>query len=132
LLIQSFVGKIADTKLGEKEMLSFGFILMSFFTILISFVTSANISLWIAILFMTRVGAAMVEIMTETHLFKRIDSNDLNIISLFRITRPLAGVLGAVTGTFFLQIISFQMLFFILGGIVLYGLRYSLSITDTR
>jgi MFS family permease len=132
LIIQSFAGKIADTSIGEKEMMSIGFVVMSFFTILISFIDDSNISIWIAVLFMTRVGAAMVEIMTETHLFKRIDSKDLSIISLFRISRPIAYILGALAGSLLLQIISFQMLFFVLGGIVLYGLRYSLSITDTR
>ncbi|MEN9921319.1 MAG: hypothetical protein RLZZ517_297 [Candidatus Parcubacteria bacterium] len=132
LIIQSFAGKIADTSIGEKEMMSIGFVVMSFFTILISFIDDSNISIWIAVLFMTRVGAAMVEIMTETHLFKRIDSKDLSIISLFRISRPIAYILGALAGSLLLQIISFQMLFFVLGGIVLYGLRYSLSIIDTR
>ena len=132
LIIQSFAGKIADDILGEKEMMSVGFIVMAFFTICISFIDTANISIWIAILFMTRVGASMVELMTETHLFKRIDSKDLSIISLFRISRPIAYISGALLGTLFLQIISFQMLFFVLGGIVIYGLRYSLVITDTK
>ncbi len=132
LIIQSIAGKIADEKIGEKEMLSFGFVIMAFFTILISFIDEKNISIWIAVLFMTRVGAAMVEIMTETHLFKRIESKDLSIISIFRISRPAAYIVGALAGAFFLQIISFQMLFFVLGGILVYGLRYSLSIIDTR
>lgn len=132
LIIQSFVGKIADDKLGEKEMLSVGFIIMAFFTICMSFIETSNISIWIAVLFMTRVGASMVEIMTETHLFKRIDSKDLSIISIFRISRPIAYILGAISGTFFLQVVSFQMIFFILGGIVIYGLRYSLAIRDTK
>jgi predicted MFS family arabinose efflux permease len=132
LIIQSFAGKIADDTMGEKEMMSIGFIVMAFFTICISFITTPSISIWIAVLFMTRVGASMVELMTETHLFKRIDSKDLSIISLFRILRPIAYISGALLGTFFLQIISFQMLFFVLGGIVIYGLRYSLVITDTK
>jgi len=132
LIVQSFIGKIADHTLGEKEMLSVGFIVMAFFTVCISFIQSSNISVWIALLFMTRVGASMVESMTETHLFKRINSSDLSIISLFRISRPIAYILGAIMGSFFLYIISFQMLFFVLGGIVLYGLRYSLVIRDTK
>lgn len=132
LLIQSFAGRLADDKFGEKEMLTIGFLVMSFFTSLISFVDSSNISVWIAILFMTRVGAAMVEIMTETHLFKRIDAGDLSVISMYRITRPVAYILGTILGTLFLYIVSFNMLFFILGAIVLYGIRYSLAITDTK
>jgi hypothetical protein len=74
----------------------------------------------------------MVEIMTETHLFKRIDSSDFSVISLYRIIRPVAIILGTLLGTLFLYIVSFQMLFFILAGIVLYGIRYSLTLKDTR
>ena len=131
-LVQSTLGKLADTKYGEKEMLVIGFVVLSFFTILISFIESSNISAWIAILFMTRVGAAMVELMTETHLFKRIDSGDLNVISLFRILTPAGYLIGTILGTLFLYLVSFNMIFFILGGIVLYGLRYALTLTDTR
>ncbi len=132
VLIQGTAGKYADLKYGEKEMLTIGFIVMAIFTSLISFLDSSNISVWIAVLFMTRVGASMVEIMTETHLFKRIDSGDLNIMSLFRISRPVAYIFGTVSGTLFLTIINFNMLFLVLGGIVLYGIRYSLAITDTK
>ncbi len=132
ILIQGFAGKLADKKYGEKEMLTIGFITMAIFTALLAFVDSPNASVWIAILFMTRVGAAMVEIMTETHLFKRVDSGDVNIISIYRISRPVAYILGTLLGTIFLYIVSFNMLFFILGGIVLYGIRYSLALTDTK
>ncbi len=132
LLIQSFAGKLADDKFGEKEMLTIGFVVTALFTGIMSFVDSSNISVWIAILFMTRVGAAMIEIMTETHLFKRIDSGDLSVISMYRIIRPVAYILGTLSGTLFLYILDFNMLFLILGGIVLYGIRYSLAITDTK
>lgn len=131
-LIQTTIGKLADKKYGEKEMMTIGFIVLSFFTVLISFVESSNLSIWIAIMFMTRVGAAMIEVMTEAHLFKRIDSSDLNVISLFRILTPAGYLIGTVLGTLFLYLVSFNMIFFVLGGIVLYGLRYTLTITDTR
>lgn len=132
LLIQGTAGKLADKKYGEKEMMTIGFLILALFTAMISFIESKNISVWIAVLFMTRVGAAMIEIMTETHLFKRIDSSDLNTISVFRISRPIAYISGALLGSLFLFIVDFNMLFFILAGIVLFGLRYSLAIRDTR
>ena len=132
ILIQGTAGRLADQRYGEKEMLTVGFIVMAVSTALLSFVDSHNISVWIAILFMTRVGAAMIEIMTETHLFRRIDSGDVNVISMYRISRPVAYIFGTLLGTVFLFIVNFNMIFFILGGIVLYGLRYSLAITDTK
>jgi MFS family permease len=132
ILTQSIAGKLADTRYGEKEMMSIGFIVMSVATGMLSFVESSNISVWIAILFMSRIGASMVEVMTETHIFKRIDSGDINVISIFRILNPTACVAGALFGTLFLHIVSFNMMFLILSGVTLYGLRYSLAITDTK
>jgi predicted MFS family arabinose efflux permease len=113
-------------------MMTLGFIVMSIATGALSFITSSNISIWIAVLFMTRIGASMVEIMLETHLFKRINSGDINVISMYRIVTPIAYIAGAALGTLFLNIVSFNMLFLILGGITLYGIRYSLVITDTK
>lgn len=132
VIIQGTAGKLADKYYGEKEMLTLGFIVITIFTGMISFITSSNISVWIAVLFMTRVGASMVEIMVDTHLFKRIDTTDLSIISLYRIMGPLAYIFGTVLGTLFLFILSFNMMFFVLAGIVLFGLRYSFAIVDTK
>lgn len=132
VLIQSIAGKLADKYYGEKEIMTIGFLVMSVATGMLSFIDSSNISTWIAILFMTRIGAGMVEIMTETHLFKRISSGDINVISVFRVLKPISYIAGAVLGTLFLNIVSFNMLWLVLSGIVLYGLRYSLAITDTK
>jgi MFS family permease len=132
VLLQGITGKLADTRYGEKEMMIIGFITLSFFTALLSFSESTNISVWIALLFMTRVGASMVEITTETHLFKRIDSGDINVISIYRILTPAAYITGTIIGSLFLSIISFNMLFLVLSGITLYGLRYAFTITDSK
>lgn len=132
VLLQTTAGRLADEKYGQKEMLIIGFIVLSFFTAMISFIDTNNISIWIAVLFMTRVGASMIEIMTETHIFKRIDGGDINTISIFRILSPAALIMGSLVGSFFLQIISFNMIFLILSGITLYGLRYAFAITDTK
>lgn len=132
VLIQSIAGKLSDTKYGEKEMMIIGFIILSIFTGILSFIDSDNISVWIAVLFMTRVGASMIEIMTETHLFKRIDGKDINILSIFRILTPSAMFAGAIVGSLLLYIIDFKMMFLVLAGITLYGLRYASTITDTK
>ncbi len=132
VLIQGLAGRLADKYFGEKEMMTIGFIVLTLATGALSFIESSNISVWIAVLFITRVGASMVEIMTETHLFKRIDGGDINVISVFRILNPAAYILGAILSTLFLTIVSFNMLFLVLAGITMYGLRYSLTITDTK
>lgn len=132
LLLEAPLGRLADKKFGEKEILSLGFIIIAAATALMSFVTDNSFLTWAALLFMTRVGAACVEIMSETYFFKKIDGQDADIVSLQRSVRPLAGVLGPLVAAALLPFIAFKFIFLILALIVLLGLRFSLAIRDTR
>ena len=126
------LGKLADLFLGEKEMLSAGFIIGAIATFFLSILTSTNLFLWAVILFFTRVGAAIVQIMNETYFFKQIDENDSHIISIYRMTQPIGYAIGPLTATLFLSVIDFRYLFVVLAFIFLYGLRYSLPLDDTK
>ena len=83
-------------------------------------------------MFVTRIGASMIEITTEVHLFKRIDADNINILGLFRSVRPVAYLISPVIASILLLTIDFKYLFLILGVIMMYGVRYSLSIKDTK
>ena len=131
VLLESVLGRFADAN-GEKKILSIGFIIMGISTILIAFVTDHNPYIWTAILFMTRVGAAMVEVMTDTYFFKKIDASKTHIISFFRTARPLAYVIGPLIATLLFTVFDMKGLFIFLGFLMLYGLRYSLSIEDIK
>ncbi len=132
LLIEGPFGRLADKLLGEKEMLVVGFVVMATATALMSFVTDTSFLTWAALLFMTRVGAALIEIMSETYFFKKIDSKDADIVSLQRSVRPFAGVVAPLLATALLPFIPLQYFFVILGGIVLLGLYPALALRDTR
>ena len=132
LLVELPAGKFADTRLGEKEMLSLGFIIMGLATISMSIFTEANVVFWIVILLLTRLGAGLVEIMSESYFFKHVAGDDADIISLFRMARPFAYITAALIATLALLLTDFRFIFIIFGLILLWGLRYSLSIEDTR
>jgi MFS family permease len=132
VLLEILLGKISDDWLGEKEILTLGFLIMAISTSSIAFIGSTSLILWAGVLFVTRIGASMVEIMTEVHLFKRIDADNINILGLFRSVRPIAYMISPVIASILLLIMDFKYLFLVLGIIMLYGLRYSLSIKDTR
>lgn len=131
-LLQKPLGVIADSRFGEKEILSIGFVIIAISTGAISFISSTNVFVWIAVLFTTRVGASMIEITTESYFFKQINGSSLTLISLFRTLRPWAYILGPLVASAFLFYLELQYLFILLGFIMLYGLRYSLSLKDTR
>lgn len=133
VLIQIPLGFVADKKFGEKEILSIGFIITAFFTILLSFINDSNIFITLAIiLFMTRIGAAMIELMNDTYFFKQINDNDLNIINLYRLATPAAYILAPILATIVLIFVPFKYIFLILGLIMVLGLKCSLSIKDTK
>jgi len=134
VFIQFPAGKLADSRYGEKEMLSIGFIIMALSTMTMFFVTGKSILVWSLILFGTRIGAAVVEIMCDVYFFKKVDNKDANIISFYRIARPFAYIIGPMLASIILIIpgLGLKSLFLVLGFIMFFGLRYSLAIEDTK
>lgn len=132
VLIEAPLGFLADKKLGEKEILSIGFVIMAITTASISFIDSNSMWVWAFVLLLTRIGASMIEIMNETYFFKKTSSSDANLLSVFRMTRPIAGVIAPIIASLLLIFLPMGQLFLILGIITIYGLRYSLTIEDTR
>lgn len=126
------LGKIADNKLGEKEIMSIGFIIMTVSTGVISFLPNGNFFLWMAILFVTRIGASMVEIMSETYFFKKTTASQMQIVSMFRTTKPLAYIIAPIAATILFSFIEFKYIFIILGFVMFYGLKFSLALKDTK
>ena len=126
------LGEMADKRYGEKEMLIIGFLITAFSTASLSFLgTGSTIFIWAILLFVTRVGAAAIEVMTETYFFKKIEASDMGLISLFRHTKPLAFVFGTISASAFLFLIDIKYLFLALGIIMLSGIYFALRIEDT-
>jgi len=132
VLFELPLGEIADKRLGEKEILITGFLVLALSTFSLSFIETGTIVVWVVLLFFTRIGAAAVEIMSETYFFKKIDASDTNTLSFFRHTRPLAFVAGPLTASVFLSFFDIKYLFLALGIIMLLGIRYTLLIEDTK
>jgi hypothetical protein len=105
---------------------------MAVATALIAFVTEQNAWVWAAILFMTRVGAATVEVMADTYFFKKVDATRAHIISFSRMARPFAYIISPVIATILFFAFDMKGLFIFLGFLMLYGLRYTLALKDTN
>ncbi|MEI6843572.1 MAG: MFS transporter [bacterium] len=126
------IGAMADKKYGEKEFLTVGFIIMGLSTMFISFVTVKIFWIWATILFITRIGASFVEVTTDSYFFKQVDQRKSDVISFYRITRPLAYIVAPILATVFLQFISFEYMFIMVGIFMVLGTRYSLALVDTK
>ncbi|KKR13865.1 MAG: hypothetical protein UT42_C0036G0002 [Candidatus Falkowbacteria bacterium GW2011_GWA2_39_24] len=84
VLFEIPAGIIADKYLGEKEMLMTGHFIMALAMVLIFFTTTDNLLAWGALLFFSRIGAALAEAMQETYFYKQVSVKDVGLINLFR------------------------------------------------
>jgi MFS family permease len=125
-------GCIADKYIGEKEMLTAGFVITGIATAALAFMTTREWYVWAIALFVTRVGASLVESMTEVYFFKKVKSGDADIISFFRDARPFSYIAAPILATGVLYFLPFNYLFVVLGIIMLFGIRFSLAIKDTK
>lgn len=132
IILEAPLGKIADKYLGEKEILTAGFIITAGATMVIPFIEAPIFWLWAIVLFTTRIGASMIEVMTETYLFKKINASSIDVVSSFRMVRPIAYIVSPIIASILLIHIDFKYIFLILGAIILYGIRFSLVIKDTK
>jgi len=126
------VGELEDSKYTEKEFLTVGFIIMGLATLFISFLTVKVFWMWTAILFVSRIGASFVEVSAESYFFKRVDLEKTDVISFFRVARPMSYVVAAIIATICLQFIPFQYLFMVIGVCMILGTHYSLGLTSTK
>jgi MFS family permease len=132
ILIEYPVGWIADHFIGEKEMALFGYVIMAIGVALISFIESTSFLVWVAVILVADIGGAIVESSTETHFFKKVSVTDSNIISAFRMLRPLSAIIAPIIASIALIYLPFQSIFIVFGVVLLFGLPLVMRMHDTR
>lgn len=132
VILEYPIGIIADRYIGEKEMMVFGFILMGAATASFFYLTTASLGVWMLAAFISRVGASFVDTTTETYFFKHTNGSDVQNISIFRITRPLSYLVGALLGSFALLYTSLAGTFIVLSILLIPGLFAALQLEDTK
>jgi hypothetical protein len=132
VLFEYPLGQLADKKYGEKEILTIGFIITAIATVSLYFYSGVSFAIWAGILFMTRVGASAIEVMTETYFFKKIEANDSDILSFYRMVDPVSYIIGPLIGTFILAFASLPYIFLVIGLLLFVGIRFSTALVDTK
>jgi len=131
-LFQAPLGKLADSKYGEKEILIIGFVIMVVSGTVMTLTSSTNFWVWAAIMFLTRTGASLVQVMSDTYFFKKADKANPNNLEIFRDARPLAYVIAPLLGGILLFFVDIKYLFVILASIMTLGISFSLGLKDTK
>jgi MFS family permease len=129
VLLQLPFGLLCD-KIDEKEILIAGTIILATATALLSFITLPLLVLWAGGLFLTRVGASITEVASESFLFKRTGDKDLNVIALSRATYPVSCIIGPITGAIFTLFLPLQWIFLALALVIITGLYFIMPMSD--
>ncbi len=95
VFLQYPMGFLADKKMGEKKLLIFALFIMAFASVAVFLTHSSSVLVWSVVLLLTRVGAAMVEILRDSYFYKRIDGDDVDLIGFFRTAMPVGYILAA-------------------------------------
>jgi len=108
----------------KRTLLYIGFIIISVSTFLIAGITTKSVILWAIVLFVTRVGASIIETTSEIYFFTHIKEEEAYLLSVFRDMMPIAYIIAPLLSTVIFIFLPFKFLFIILSIILLAGLYY--------
>jgi MFS family permease len=132
LLFEIPAGIIADKYIGEKEILFLGFFILAASLFLFFYLKTNIFWAWASALFLSRIGAALIEAMRETYFFKIVDAKDIGHINVFRTTAPLGYIIGSGLAILVVSLFPLNYLFLVVAIISLSGLGFVASIKDTK
>ncbi len=125
-------GFLADSGFGEKNTIALGFLICGIATLACAIYGDGSAVLWAILLFLTRVGIASSDMVSDTYFFKKVNGRDIQKIAIYRTARPIAYVLSSVVATIILSLTDIRGLLVVLGLLMFYGIRVSLSINDVK
>jgi len=132
ILFEIPAGIIADKYLGEKEILFLALGILTLCLFLFSYTNSTNPIVWGALLFVSRIGAALIEAMRESRFFKIVDATDVSYINFLRTSYPLGYLVGTSLGVIVLSWSNIPNLFFYLSILFLFGFYFIYIIKDSK
>lgn len=130
VLLQYPAGLIADKKMGEKELIIMSLLIMACATFSLYFITSINIYIWAIILFTTRIGAALLDVLRDSYFYKQIDGSDVDIINFFRTSRSVGYILASVISGVLILFFPLKFVFILTALIALSGLLPAFYLID--
>jgi MFS family permease len=132
VIVQYPMGILADKKTGEKEFLLFSLLLVAISTMFLYKINVGTIFIWSLALFVTRIGAALLEILRDSYFFKKVDATDIDIIGFFRTSLPIAYMAATMLSTLILFFLSIKAIFILVGVIALSALYPAFKLVDNK
>jgi MFS family permease len=89
IFIQLPLGEYSD-KIGERKILMLGFFITAISTLSLFFIQRHEIWIWAVLLFATRIGAASIEVMSDSYFFKHIKPENEEFVGIYRSASPIS------------------------------------------
>lgn len=124
-------GKLAD-KFGEKGLMYSALVIMAIATIIFANLGQASAILYASVLFMTRIGASVLETVCDSAFFKRVSDSDSSVISTYRMMMPVAYTVGPLIAGLIFALYSYKILFMCIGVIMSLAITIALGIRKPR
>lgn len=132
ILFEIPAGWLADKYWGEKEMLTAGISIIIISLLLFFILKEPNAWLWGGLLFFSRIGASLVQAMTETYFFKIVDAEDVSYINFFRTTIPLGFLVGTVLASIIIIFYPIEYLFVFVAILMISAYIFLYTLKDTK
>jgi MFS family permease len=130
VILQYPMGVLADKKVGEKEFLIGSLALTGVFTFVLYFVTTNDFWTWAILLFLTRIGIALIEVLRDSYFYKRIDGRDVDLISFYRSANAVAYIVAMAISAVFLIFFPVKGIFLIVAVVLLLALIPAFQLED--
>lgn len=128
ILIQWPLGKYSD-KVGERKMLMLGFFITFGATLSLFFINGNELWIWALALFITRIGAAIIEVMSDVYFFKHIRPENEEFVGIYRNASPIAYIVAPLLASvIFVFLPSFNFIYIILSVLMLFGIYLASTI----
>jgi MFS family permease len=108
----------------RRTLLYIGFVIISLSTFCIPFIETQKIYIWAIVLFLTRMGASIIETTSEIYFFTHVGEEDAYLLGIYRDMAPVAFIIAPLLATVVFLYLPFKFLFVILSIILLTGLYY--------
>jgi MFS family permease len=126
------MGVLADKKMGEKELIIVALSIMAPAVLSIYFIESKSMIIWAVVLLLTRVGAAMLEVLTDSYFYKRIDGDDVELIDFYRTAHSFAYIVAAILSAFVLLFFSMKAVFILVFAVIVAGFYPAYHLMDNK
>lgn len=117
---------------SKRKLLYFGFVILTLSTLCVAYTHAHSILVWSVILFMTRVGASIVETTSEIYFFTHIKEEEAYLLGIFRDMVPLSYIIGPALATIALAYVSIPSIFALLACVTLWGIYYVRQLKTTH